>query len=287
MKSFGRKLLSQAFFPIRKPLEELLDIVVYAQSKEISRVHPNPLNRYGRKVFSQADEDGLTLEILKRIDVRNGVFAEFGVGDGTENNTLVLIAMGWKGFWVGGEPLAFHVPRGPDFCHLQRWITRDNVAELATEGLAEISETRIDVASLDLDGNDIFIVERLLKDHAPKLFIVEYNAKFPPPIRWHIEYDPNHQWSGDDYFGASLASYADLFLDHGYFLACCNSQTGANAFFVSNEYRAKFSDVPTDLADLYCDPRYHLYATYGHPRSLKTIEAIFRAPRAALIKKSR
>jgi hypothetical protein len=32
---------------------------------------------------------------------------EFGVGDGTENNTLVLLSIGWRGAWVGGENLAF------------------------------------------------------------------------------------------------------------------------------------------------------------------------------------
>ena len=28
----------------------------------------NPLNRYGAKFFSQSDEDGITLEIIKRLD---------------------------------------------------------------------------------------------------------------------------------------------------------------------------------------------------------------------------
>jgi hypothetical protein len=65
--------------------------------------HPNPLNRFGAKCFSQSDEDGITLEILKRIgSIEKGAFAEFGVADGTENNTLILLSLGWRGFWVGG-----------------------------------------------------------------------------------------------------------------------------------------------------------------------------------------
>jgi hypothetical protein len=35
------------------------------------------------------------------------VSAEFGVSDGMENSTLVLAALGWSGFWVGGEQLKF------------------------------------------------------------------------------------------------------------------------------------------------------------------------------------
>ena len=45
----------------------------------------------------------------------------------------------------------------------------------------------------------------------PKVFIVEYNAKFFPPIEFIIDYDENHKWTGDDYFGASLTSLEKLF----------------------------------------------------------------------------
>src|SRR6516225_11835412 len=82
----------------------LNDLVHFSQTKELQVQHGNPLNRFGKKCFSQSDEDGITLEILRRIGVlESGVFAEFGVGDGTENNTLILAALGWKGFWVSGE----------------------------------------------------------------------------------------------------------------------------------------------------------------------------------------
>lgn len=46
------------------------------------------------KVYSQSDEDGITLAIVRRLDIARGVFAELGVGDGVENNTLVFLALG-------------------------------------------------------------------------------------------------------------------------------------------------------------------------------------------------
>ena len=58
--------------------------------RERQQAHPNPLTRYGRKCFSQADEDGITLEILRRIGIQDGTFCEFAVGNGLENNTLLL-----------------------------------------------------------------------------------------------------------------------------------------------------------------------------------------------------
>src|SRR5579859_2977818 len=74
--------------------------------------HPNPLLRYGGKVYSQNDEDGITFEILRRMGIANGVFAEYGVGNGVENNTLSLAALGWSGLWVGAGDLAFQTNPG-------------------------------------------------------------------------------------------------------------------------------------------------------------------------------
>ena len=259
-------------------VKDLRDIVLSYQAELLKLAHPNPLCRHGIKCFSQSDEDGITIEILSRIEsLQSGTFAEFGVGDGTENNTLVLKALGWRGFWVGGEKLAIlaHQPKD-SFSYIRAWVTRDNVVDLAKEGLGFSGESSIDVISMDLDGNDIYLIEKLLEGgFRPKLFITEYNAKFPPPVRWQIEYDEGHVWRRDDYFGASLCSLADLFERYGFFLVCCNAHTGSNAFFIRNEYREQFSDVPNDVRDIYVAPRYYLYSPYGHPQSMKTIERIF------------
>jgi hypothetical protein len=275
-----KKLPSRLIEFIRTPnqIRELRDLVLFHQTKQLQAGHPNPLNRFGRKCFSQSDEDGITLEILRRLGkLEGGAFAEFGVGNGTENNTLLLAALGWKGFWVGGEKLAFSVApqRARRFSYLREWITLDNVVQLAQQGMQAIDASAIDVLSLDLDGNDLYFVEKLLASGIrPRLFIVEYNAKFPPPVPFQIAYDPHHTWQGDDYFGASLTSFDLMFKRFGFRLVCCNSHSGANAFFVDDAYAAAFSDVPTDIGQLYVEPRYHLYARYGHPTSMKTIETI-------------
>jgi hypothetical protein len=259
-------------------IRQLKDLILLSQTKQLQLQHPNPLNGFGRKCSSQGDEDGITLEILRRLGrLKGGVFAEFGVEGGIENNTLVLAALGWKGFWVGGEELRFTVvEKNPaHFCYLQEWITLENVTALTRRGLGVIGANEPDVVSLDLDGNDIYFLERLLTDGIrPKLFIVEYNAKFPPPIAFQIAYDPQHRWKRDDYFGASLASLTDLFARFSYRLVCCNSQTGANAFFVDDTYTDVFADVPTDIDRIYVEPRYYLHNRYGHPVSTRTIETI-------------
>ena len=252
----------------------LLEGVVYRRVTESK----NPLNKFGRKVFSQSDEDGITLEICRRMGLKNGLYCEFGVGNGLECNTLLLASMQWKGFWIGGEQLAFslHDINKSKFSYMQGWVTSKNVYELYQEGLENLGKKQVDVLSFDLDGNDIWFVEILLENKdKPKLFIVEYNARFIPPIKWSIALDDTHVWDNSDYFGASLQSFVDLFDAYGFTLVCCNAHSGANAFFVLNEHLHYFQDVPENINDIYMSPNYKIYHAYAHPVSEKTVGQIF------------
>jgi hypothetical protein len=256
----------------------LKDLTSLSLIESIQSNHKNPLLKYGKKCFSQNDEDGITLEILRRIDIlQNGSFAEYGVDDGTENNTLILKSLGWKGFWIGGGSLAFNNnPNDDSFAYIKNWITIDNILPLTNDGLKKINIEKLDVISLDLDGNDYFFIEKLLSSSIlPKVFIVEYNAKFPPPIKWSVSYDESHTWDRDDYFGASLSSFSDLFERFNYKLICCNI-TGANAFFVKNEFSNLFQDIPTDINDIYSPPRYGINYPFRYKLSKKTILNLFK-----------
>lgn len=281
ISSFLQK--TRVMFELPAQIHEIRDLMLLDQTRQLQHSHPNPLNKSGAKCFSQTDEDGITLEILRRINGLDcGVYAEFGAGNGNENNTLILAALGWKGFWVGGEALSVKIQQenNAKFCYLREWITADNIVDIARTGLHAIQAhaNQLDVVSLDLDGNDYYFAEKLLQSGIqPKLFIAEYNAKFPPPVKFKIPYDADHRWKGDDYFGASLACFCDLFQEHGYRLVCCNSHSGANAFFIQHTYAACFPDVPTALSDLYVGPRYHNYRHHGHRASPKTIESIFQS----------
>jgi hypothetical protein len=275
--SLFRRIMNKLDQPLTA-IDDLRDLAILQQTRVLQTEHQNPLNRFGRKCYSQSDEDGITVEILRRMGhLEGGVFAEFGVGNGMENNTLVLAALGWSGFWVGGEELQFSMNDNPSkkYAYLREWITRVNVLELAKLGLSRIGADRADVVSVDVDGNDIYLVEELLNGGVrPKLFIVEYNAKFFPPIRFQIAYDSAHQWAEDDYFGASLSSFHDLFSSRGYRLVCCNSHSGANAFFVDEQYSNCFADVPAEVSALYAEPRYYLYRHFGHKPSVLSVSKI-------------
>jgi hypothetical protein len=126
-------------------------------------------------------------------------------------------------------------------------------------------------------GNDYYFAQELLKTGIlPKLFILEYNAKFPPPIKWTIKYDTNHSWDFSDYQGASLASFSELLTEFSYTLVCCNAATGTNAFFVRNEYLSRFAEVPKKIEDILVGCRYQLYQRWGYPPSPKTVERMLQ-----------
>src|SRR5574340_968460 len=213
----------------------------WARKREASS---NPLVKRGEKYFSQHDEDGILLEICRRLGLERGVFLEIGPGNGLENNSLVLLMHGWRGAWLGGEPLALQVPEEGPLFFQQAWITRENCASLIAHTLSVLGEHQVQMFSLDIDGNDLYVLEAALQTGLrPEILIVEYNAKFPPPVRWSIAYDAQHQWDGSDYQGASLQSFVDLLATFEYRLVACNI-TGSNAFFIQQRHAPKFADVP-------------------------------------------
>ncbi|UXA19286.1 hypothetical protein [Mycobacterium sp. SMC-4] len=240
----------------------------------------NPLTASPRRYWSQADEDGILEQILKRIDSpSNGVFVEFGVGDGSQCNTLILLSLGWSGAWISGEELIFEPRPGGRLAFERAWIFRETIVALAKTALArverssEISLADVDVVSLDLDGNDFHFTEELLNAGLrPRVWISEYNARFPVGSRWVMDYNDEHTWTEGDYFGASLSAFAALFESFGYFPVACSAQ-GANAFFVRDDYAENFSDVPKDLSALY-RPLLRATRKWGHEVSAKTLESM-------------
>ena len=251
----------------------LLDMLVLRHwSKKISNAK-NILNKSGKKFYSQNDEDGILLEILKRIKKNNGSFIEIGVG-GTENNTIILLMLGWKGIWIDGQKIDVNLNENSRLKFIKEFIDKDNCIKTLEGGLQKLNlkNKDINVISIDIDGNDFFIAETLLNNgYKPDCLIVEYNAKFPPPILYNMPYDKNYVWKGHDDQGNSIQHWVNFFEKFGYKLVCCNI-TGANAFFINNKHNDKFNDIPTDINNIYYAPDYNWFAQGGHPVSTKTIE---------------
>jgi hypothetical protein len=264
--------LRNVFYRGYAMLRSMADGAVISEYARRKAAYDNPIGRCSGKVFSQADEDGMIAEIVRRVGLDRGTFCEFGVGNGVECNTLALAARGWRGFWISGEAIAFSpADVDPQFFRFdQSWVDLDNIVRLFRRNADAMGLEQVDVLSFDLDSRDLFFLEKLLNDGLrPAVVVAEYNAKFAPPIRWSIPPDDPTPWRGTDYFGASLASLAALFGEFGYRLVACNPATGCNAFFVRGDLSMSFGDVPDEIEKLYVAPYFDV-PRFGHPCDART-----------------
>jgi len=224
------------------------------------------LLKYGFKAYSQADEDGIIQEIFQRIGVTNKTFIEIGVGDGLENNTLFLLLKGWKGFWVDGDLKNIKAIHNKFFflkdsgCLKikQAWIDKDNIDSLIKDfGLPQ----EVDLLSIDIDGNDYHVFKNIVSLN-PRVVVIEYNAKLPPPVKWVMTYNQCHTKTNTDYFGASLKSFEYLFQKKGYLLVGCNI-VGSNAFFVRKDLIGEHFHSDCSAENHYEEPKNWLLAGFS------------------------
>lgn len=199
------------------------------------------LKDYEFRIFSQCNEDGIIQHLIQAIEIKNKTFIEFGVEDFFESNCrFLLMKDNWSGFVIDGssENIA-RLKKSYFFWKHQlgamdAFITKENInALLAKSGFSE----DLGILSIDLDGNDYFILEPI-NFFKPRILICEYNAVFGAIRKISVPYDP-HFFRTDKhysnlYFGASLAAISYLADKKGYSLVGTNT-TGCNAFFVRND----------------------------------------------------
>jgi glycosyltransferase involved in cell wall biosynthesis len=197
---------------------------------------PAALNAFEAKYSSQNGEDGMLHELFARLRVVDPFFVEFGVETGLEcNSAFFARQLGWHGLMMEGDPTLHATLRDnyralPGVRTVQAMVTRENIAALFAEAGVPGD---FDLLSIDVDGNDYHLWSAL-GAYRPRVVVIEINGAYPPPQRWVMAYDPAHRWRHDDYYGASLTSYAALGNRLGYALLATD-RNGVNAIFVRRE----------------------------------------------------
>lgn len=168
-----------------------------------------------RKQYSQNGEDGVIARLFDVLGSGTRTAVEIGCGDAacTENNTHALIEKGWR-------VLQLDKTRGT-------LVTTSNVAELLFRDRCQAP----DLLSIDIDGQDYYVLDALLEDGVePRVIVLEYNAYLSGqqgvPERSDFAWDEQTY-----YFGASLSAYAKMLGRHGYTLVYVEA-SGVNAFFI-------------------------------------------------------
>jgi hypothetical protein len=219
-----------------------------------------PLAAAEFQVFSQFGEDGIIQHLVNKVPIENDVFVEFGVEDYTESNTrFLLVNDNWRGLVLDGSDahkrwLQSH-PTGwrHEIEAVTAFIDRDNINQLI--GGAGVRGD-IGILSIDLDGNDLWILEAI-DVVSPRILILEYNATFGPEAAVTVPYDPSfvrgEKHASNLYWGASLAALTRTAREKGFSLVGSN-RAGNNAFYVRDDV---VGELPVlDAADAWRPSRF-------------------------------
>jgi hypothetical protein len=178
---------------------------------------------------------------VQRVPIEQRVFVEFGVEDYRESNTrFLLVHDGWRGLVIDGDSAhrrfleASGLAWRRSIDAVTAFVDRDNI-----DGLIRAAgvEGDIGLLSVDVDGNDLWVLEAI-ESVSPRILVIEYNSMFGHDLAVSVPYDPSFVRSEKHYshlyWGASLAALAAAAGRKGYALVGGN-RAGNNAFFVRRD----------------------------------------------------
>lgn len=153
-----------------------------------------------KKSYSQNGEDLILVDLfIEHYINAPKLLLDIGAGDGEylSNTKLISTLYGSKRILIDADPYDGVI---------QMKVTLDKVKEIKKL----CGKKNPDLLSIDIDGNDYYILSELLKLMTPTFVVCEYNPRFEHSERAVIAYDENHVWGVDDYYGASAAAYIDM-----------------------------------------------------------------------------
>ncbi|MDB4279832.1 hypothetical protein N9862_00280 [bacterium] len=199
------------------------------------------INNYEFKVTSQNNEDGIIEYIFKKIP-NNKIFVEIGLGY-YEFNSLNLIKNHWSGLLIEQnleeclllrKLLYFYYPKS-NVKIINNSVNKENINTLISN---QTKNNNIDFFSIDIDGNDYWVIKNLNLTNI-SCVCLEYNHWLGANDKKTIQYNANHNFIDNGYFGASLLALNELMNKKNFKLVSIES-SGTNAFFVKNEFSNLF-----------------------------------------------
>jgi hypothetical protein len=228
------------------------------ESRQVTTLGSHEIRSSEFKVFSQFGDDGIIQFLVQRVRIENDIFIEFGVGDYRESNTrFLLLHDNWQGLIMDSGDAMHEFLRSSGLAWRHEidaktaFIDRTNINDLIR---AAGIEGDIGLLSIDLDGNDYWVLEAI-DVVQPRIIVAEYNSVFGAEAAVTVPYDPGFardekHWSWL-YWGASLSALTKLANEKSYALAGGN-RAGNNAFFVRRDVLGEIPEVDVEHAYVAC-----------------------------------
>lgn len=202
--------------------------------------------KFAKNIYTQCGEDGIIEQLLKDLNIEDGVVVEFGAWDGVSvSNTLNL--------WMNRNFNAILIEPEPRYNELQsicgkidkveclnHFVNPDPNHSDCLDNILDRSKFKIDntnlvLVSIDVDTYDYNIFESMIK-YSPKIIVIETNTNYGPDVNYVSQNN-----------GSSLKSITELAERKGYKLVC---HTG-NAFYVRLDLFDKLPQKDYSLENLF------------------------------------
>jgi hypothetical protein len=238
-KYFHKKIYS--FILFLRSFKKFKKEINKAKSYEKFSNNIDQINCHEYKITSQNNEDGIIEHIFKKIPNKK-YFVEIGF-DLYEFNSLNLIKKGWDGKLFEqniDECLALNSLLSHFYPQNKVDVVNQSINLKNTSVLFENipSEKDIDFFSIDIDGNDYWIIKKLDLSRV-NVICCEYNHFLDKNEKKTVPYSENFNFQNDSFYGASLLALHDLLEKKGFNLIAVDS-SGVNAFFVKKKYAHLF-----------------------------------------------
>ena len=203
------------------------------------------INKFEYKITSQNNEDGIIEYLSSKIKKPDNFFFEIGF-DFNEFNSFNLIKKNWSGTLIDGDQIKCdklqvcinRYYRKEKINVGSNFINYKNINQIIK---TYISKKNFDFFSLDTDGMDYWILEKL--NFSPKIICLEFNPWLGKFKKLVIPKKLKFNYNSDMYYGASLKAYIYLLKKRDYKLVAIES-SGNNAFFIKqNEFKIKFNEL--------------------------------------------
>ncbi len=232
--------------------------------KEMSDMSGIDYAQFARNEYSQFGEDGIIEHVLEIISDKDKWCVEFGAWDGIHlSNTYSLIRnKGYRPVLIEADKKKFGElqknMKAYDAVLVNEFVTFDGNNTLDNILARTEIPKNFDFLSIDIDGNDYWILDSLSK-YRPKVICIEYNPSIPN----EIEYVQARDFSVKR--GASALSICNLARLKSYELV---ATTPCNLIFVDKALFPFFKIDNNHLSALRDDAGVRVFAFVGYDGTL-------------------
>jgi hypothetical protein len=159
----------------------------------------------------------LELEFEEIKKLKNKYFIDIGAScTSEESQSEKLLGYGWSGLMFECDPSKYpsqiEKMKNKNVSVLSTKVNPDNILNILDEN--NVSDGFY--LSLDIDGYDFFVLDKILSKYKPGLIISEINEKIPPPIKFTVNYDNDYFWDSSHYYGYSISMLEDILEKYNY-----------------------------------------------------------------------